>query len=111
MEIKMVGRQVVAPREVYDLIEKQRQLEEQMKENEQQLNDFKDALLRAMEQNGIKKWENDLISVTYVPASLRKTVDTAKLKEEGLYDQFTKESPVNASVRLKFKEKKCDLPF
>lgn len=111
MEIKIVGRQLVAPAEVYELIEEQRKLEVQLQQNEQRLNDFKEALLQAMEANGVKKWENDAIAVTYMPATLRKTVDTAKMKTEGIYDQYTKESPVKASIRLKFKEKSDDLPY
>lgn len=111
MDIEIKGSQLVAPEKVYELIEEQRKLEVLVKQNEARLNEFKEALMAAMETHGIKKWENDALTVTYVPATLRTTVDTAKMKAEGIYDQYTKESAVKASIRLKFKEKSDDLPY
>ena len=57
----------------------------------------------AMEQNGIKKYENDTFSVTYVDASKSRRVDVEKLKEDGLYDEYSYESETNPSVRIKMK--------
>lgn len=64
---------------------------------------FKRALLTEMEAQGITSFESDKIKVTYKAATTRKSVDTEKLKEQGLYDMFTKESPVSASVIIKIK--------
>lgn len=65
---------------------------------------IKQAILEAMEANGIKSYENDFIKMTYVEATTRKSVDTKALKEQGLYDAFTKETPVKASVKLTWKQ-------
>lgn len=65
--------------------------------------ELKQALLNAMEENNIKKFENDDIRITYVAPTTRKSVDTARLKEEGLFDLYSKESAVKASVRLEIK--------
>ena len=43
------------------------------------------------------------MKITYKAPSTRKTVDTARLKEEGLYDFYTKESPVKSSLVVTFK--------
>lgn len=72
--------------------------EMEMKEKE-----VREAILNAMEQNGIKRFENDFMIASYKEPSLRKTVDTKALKEQGLYDNFTKESTVKASVTLIWK--------
>lgn len=64
---------------------------------------FNEVFLKTMEENGIKKFENDLVVLTYTAQTVRKTVDTEALKEQGLYDSFTKEVPVKASVKVRFK--------
>lgn len=63
----------------------------------------KNAMLEAMEKNNIKSFENDFLKVVYKAPSVRKSVDTARLKEEGLYDLYLKESPVKSSVTVTFK--------
>lgn len=58
-----------------------------------------------MEQRGIKKFENDFISITYVEPTTRDTFDSKSLKADNpeLYAQYIKESDVKASVRIKAK--------
>lgn len=65
--------------------------------------ELKEALLQAMENNGITKFENDLLRINYKAPSIRKSVDTDALKEQGLYEAFLKEVPVKASVTLNWK--------
>ena len=55
------------------------------------------------ENNDIKSFENDFVKITYKAPSTRKSVDTAELKAQGLYDMFLKESPVKSSVMLTWK--------
>lgn len=62
-----------------------------------------DAILEAMEESGTKKFECDDAVFTYVAPTSRKTVDTKALKDQGLYDLFVKETPVKASLRVKYK--------
>lgn len=65
--------------------------------------EIKQAMLKAMEDNDIKSFENDFVKITYKAPTTRKTVDTNELKAQGLYEMFTKESPVKASVTLSWK--------
>ena len=65
--------------------------------------EIKEAMLQAMEQNGIKSYESENVKIIYKGPTTRKTVDTAALKEQGLYEAFTKESPVKASVSISWK--------
>ena len=65
--------------------------------------EIKQAMLKAMENNDIKSFENDFVKITYKAPTTRKTVDTAELKAQGLYDMFVKESPVKSSVMLTWK--------
>jgi len=64
----------------------------------------KDQIKELFKANNIKSFKNDYIEITYVAPSTRKSVDTQKLKDLGLYDDFCKESPVAESLRVKLKE-------
>jgi hypothetical protein len=63
------------------------------------------GFLQAMEENGVIKLENELLSVSYVAEYEKETLDTAKLKKElpEIYDGYIKMSKVKASVRIKAK--------
>lgn len=63
----------------------------------------KEELLKTMEENGFKSFENDFMKVTYKAPSVRKSIDTQALKDQGLYESFIKESPVKSSVVVSFK--------
>lgn len=64
---------------------------------------IKEAILQAMEENNIKSFENDFVSIKYIPQTTRKSVDTAKMKNEGVYEIYLKESEVKSQVRLTWK--------
>lgn len=64
---------------------------------------IKEAILQAMEENNIKSFENDFVSIKYIPQTTRKSIDTAKMKDEGVYDVYLKESAVKSQVRLTWK--------
>ena len=64
----------------------------------------KAVLLENMKNEGIRKMDNELFTATYVAPSERTSVDTNKLKADGLYDMYTKKSQVKESIRLSFKE-------
>lgn len=67
------------------------------------------AIKTAMEErvaNGLPgKYEDDKVSITYVKASQRRGLDTAKLKllEPEIYAQYEKVTDVSASVRISIK--------
>lgn len=66
---------------------------------------LRDELKVAMKANGLKKFENDFLAITYVPETERTTIDTKRLKEEkpDLWNEYSKTSPVKDSVRIKVK--------
>lgn len=66
---------------------------------------IKEQIKQAMEKEDVKKYENDFISITYVEATTRNTVDSTKLKEKYLdvYNDCLKISNVKSSIRIKVK--------
>lgn len=67
--------------------------------------ELKEKLYEELESRGIKKIENESISITLVLPSTRESLDTKKLREEkpDIYDEYAKISPVKGSVRIKVK--------
>jgi predicted phage-related endonuclease len=66
----------------------------------------REQLKQAMETHGVKKFDNDILKITYVEASSRTSVDSAKLKNQApeIYAKFSKTSAVKAFVKLELKE-------
>lgn len=82
------------------------ELEREAKRIEEQKKTLKEELLNAMEKAGIKKLENDQLTITYTFPTTKNQVDSKKLKEAfpDVYEQCTKTSKVSASVRITVKE-------
>ena len=64
---------------------------------------LKEKMLETMRDQGIKKVDTDYFSATYIAPTERTSVDTAKLKSDGLYESYSKTSKVKESVRITFK--------
>lgn len=76
-----------------------------IKDMEEKRKNYMEAIQKAMEENGVKKFETELIAITYVEPTTRVSLDQKQLKENDfdVYLKYAKESPVKASVRIKVK--------
>lgn len=85
--------------EQFTYFEKQKKLLDAMEK------DYKERLKAEMESQEIVKLETDNVTVTYIAASDRETLDTKALKAEcpDVYDSYVKLSPVKSSIRVKVK--------
>lgn len=99
--VKVENGSIVLAQEVEDTLRAFQVQKAKMEMLEKQL---KNAMLKAMEENGIKSFKNENVTITYKEATTRKTVDTQALKEQGLYDSFVKESPVKSSVVITWRD-------
>lgn len=86
-----------------DFIEQYKAFQEQKAIMDMQEKELKAQLLELMEQSGIKAFECDGLKITYKAPSIRKSIDSNALKEQGLYEMFLKESEVKASVTITIK--------
>lgn len=80
-------------------------LKEQQEILQKQNDEIKEKIKQTMEEQDIKKYENDILTITYVAQTKRNTVDTTKLKEqyEEVYLDCLKETDVKSSIRIKVK--------
>lgn len=80
-------------------------LEALVKAASQKRDEFRQGILKAMEENGIINYESDLLKISYIAPSVRTTIDSAKLKKDlpDLAKEYSKEVKSNASVRITIK--------
>lgn len=82
------------------------ELQNKQQELQTKNEEIKEQIKLAMEQNEVKKYENDYISITYVAPTTKTTVDSKLLKEkyEDIYNECSKTSNVKSSLRIKIKD-------
>lgn len=73
---------------------------------EQRIEEIKAALTRAMRENGVKKYENDDMVLTYVGEAYTTSLDSKKLKEEmpEIFMKYQKQTLKGDYVKIKFKK-------
>lgn len=62
--------------------------------------DLKKLALTYMQDNDLLELDSEVMKIKYVAPFTRKSVDTEKLKEHGLYEDYSKETAVSPSVRI-----------
>lgn len=53
-----------------------------------------------MRENGIKSVDNGDYKITYTPPTKKTSVDIEKMKQDGIYEKYTKETDMAESVRI-----------
>lgn len=80
---------------------------EQIEYLEQQIDMFKskhkEQIKEIFKKYNIKSFKNDYITITYVGEGMSQRVDTQRLKDDGLYDKYSKFTPVKEQIRVKLK--------
>ena len=76
----------------------------QMNDIENKIKEVKEAILKEMEDRGLSKVEIGDVTITYKQPTTRVSIDTKKLKEDGLYDKYSKTSNVKGSISIKIEE-------
>lgn len=80
-------------------------LETQIKSLEEQKNNLREGVMRAMVQAGIYNWKGEQVSITRKTASTRKVFDTKRFEQEhpDLYKQYLKETLTSEVLQIKIK--------
>jgi hypothetical protein len=78
---------------------------EEQKRAEERKEEVYNAILKAMEEQGVKTYETDTMKITYVAPTKRITLDTKKLKEENplVAKAYERETETKASLRVTLK--------
>lgn len=80
-------------------------LEKQRKLINDEYDSFKTELLKAMEENGVVKIENEDLIISYIASGEKETFDSKSFKKDHseMYDKYVKFTPVKSSIRIKVK--------
>lgn len=83
---------------IADIVKQKRALEEQESALREQLE-------KAMNEYGVKKFENELLSITYVGATTRTSIDSKALKKDlpEIAEKYSKVSNVKSSIKIAVK--------
>lgn len=93
------------PESVLPALKQLSDLEVQAKAIKVAQEELKENLLKAMETHGVKKWDNEVMTVSYTAPTTRTSIDSTKLKKElpDVFEQYSKTSNVKSSIRIKLK--------
>jgi len=78
-----------------------------IKKAETTLNELKQAIIKAMEENKIYSFKNDEMVISYVAPHERTIIDSDRLQKElpQVYEDYSKTTPIKASLKITIKEK------
>lgn len=95
-------------KELYDAEKVIAYYENEKKLAEENRNKVRDKIIEIMKAQGITKFENDSISITYIAPTDAETFDSKRFKEENpnTYQEYVKITHKKESVRITLKEKK-----
>lgn len=81
-------------------------LEKQKKAAETHAQEVRQALIDAMEKNGVTSWSTPIIQVTYIAPTTRASIDAKALRADlpAIADKYTKTSNIKASLRITLRE-------
>lgn len=104
-DIEVHDGQITMGDDAIELFKEARRLDLRMKKNEIAMAQFKEALMKAMKENGIKSFDTEFMKAVYVPEHTAERIDTKALKAEHprIAKKYTKETSVKESLRLNYK--------
>jgi hypothetical protein len=94
-------QQLAVLQQITDLVTAKKKIEEQEKE-------LKDKLKEAMEKYGVKKFDSDILKITYIAETTATSIDSAKLKKKypAIADECSKTSNKSAYIKVEVKDEK-----
>lgn len=91
---------------LYEKTVRVKELKDAYESAKDELDTFRAFYLQKMRYENLTKQENNDVSVTIKEAYESCSVDTEKLKADGLYEAYSKKKTVDASLVVKIKSKK-----
>ena len=100
------GALTPAEEQVLPIMQNIKNLTVQKKAIEAREKDMREKLKAAMEQFGVKSFDNDLVKVTYIAASTQTKIDTAAIKKKypAIAAECSKTSNTSAYIKIEVKE-------
>lgn len=100
-EVQVIENQIVVAN---DLLMELKEWQAYKKKMEAKESKVKSEILKAMKKHNIKSFENEVIKITYVPETTKKSIDTDMMKALGVYDDFLTETTKSEYITMSFKK-------
>ena len=91
---------LIIPEEYFEAIKAAREAIVRAKVMEDMVNERGEAFLA---KHNLEQFENEKYQISKTKDYTKKTVDTQKLKDQGLYDMFTKDTLVKGHIKVSIK--------
>ena len=93
---------------VKDAVDTITTIENEIKKLKEMQDNYKEQLLKVMEENDILKIEIPELTITRKAPTTRETLDSKALKEDmpEIYDEYVRLTDVKSSINIKLKEEK-----
>lgn len=100
-----VAQEKALPREFYDAESEVIRLELEVKRMKARSDELREGLLRMMEESGVKKYESERMTITYVEPYEQSKLDSTRLKKEKpeLFREYCKTTQCKSSIKIKIK--------
>lgn len=97
-------KEEIIPDEMVEVTDELSNIKKTMDELKAREDELKAFLLQKMKEGGVRKWSGDDVVISKVEATVRESVDSAKLKKmhPDVYLECKKISKVSESIRIKF---------
>lgn len=106
-ELTVKDGKIVITEEVANLLKQARMLDKTIKELKEQKDAIVNTLKDVMGKNHIESFKSDYLNVSYSAGGVTETVNTERMKDDGIYERYVMYMPKAASYRVTFpKEKK-----
>lgn len=105
-EVNITNGQIVLPSEVIELFNQVRTIDEAIKELKAQKDAIEKPLKAAMQKNGVDKFTCTYMTATTIKDSMTETVNTEKMKADGVYEKYKMYVPKSGYVRITYKKEK-----
>lgn len=107
-DITFSNGEMILGEQAVKAIQEAKQLEQAAKELKAKADGIKAAVMEAMEEHGVTQFKNDNVTITYIEPTVKKVVDAERLKADGIYKYYLKDSTVKSSCRWTWAKEKKD---
>lgn len=105
-EVTVENGEIKLPEEVVNLFDQVRTIDATIKALKEQKDAIEKPLKAAMEKYGVDSFKCDYMTATRVKGSYTETVNTERMKDDGIYEKYKMLMPKAGYVSIRYKKEK-----
>lgn len=105
-QVEIVDGQIELPQEVVELFNQVRTIDATIKALKEQKDAIEKPLKAAMQKHNIDKFTCEYMTATTIKETMTESVNTERMKEDGIYEKYKMLIPKAGYVRINYKKEK-----